>query len=139
MKDPTTISLRVVVRQIQPTLAAMESAIFPTFELQPQRFWNDRDSASSGSSSLASGSFAVSRILAERLGITVIATSKLKLTPLLIANAISRKSCPASSSTKRIGRNTATVVRVLARTAPQTSTAPSCAARRRLFPIWRWR
>jgi hypothetical protein len=65
------------------------------------------------------------KILADSVGITVIETNRLKTTALLMAMAMSRNSCPASSCTKTMGRNTATVVSVLARTAPQTSTAPS--------------
>ena len=43
----------------------------------------------------------------------------------LIVMAISRNICPASSSMKTIGINTANVVNVEANTAPHTSDAPS--------------
>ena len=64
-------------------------------------------------------------ILEDNVGMTVMETMRLNVTALLMAIAISRNSWPASSWTKTIGRNTATVVSVLARTAPQTSTVPS--------------
>ena len=79
------------------------------------------------------------RILLDRLGMTETATIRLSTTEQETAMAMSRKSWPASSSTKTIGRKMATVVRVLARSAPQTSEAPSRAARTRLFPICWWR
>ncbi len=65
------------------------------------------------------------RILEESDGMTVMATMRLNPTPTAIAKAMSRKSCPACSSIKRMGMNTAMVVSVLAKTAPHTSTVPS--------------
>ena len=47
-----------------------------------------------------------------------------EILPLMVI-AISLNICPASSSIKTIGTNTAKVVRVEARTAPQTSAVPS--------------
>jgi N-carbamoyl-L-amino-acid hydrolase len=58
-------------------------------------------------------------------GITVTETMRLSDTAATMASAMSRKSCPASSSIRRIGRNTTTVVSVAATTAPKTSRAPS--------------
>ena len=55
------------------------------------------------------------------------------------AMAMSLKSWPASSSTKITGRKTATVVRVEARIAPQTSMVPSWAEAKGDLPILRWR
>ncbi len=57
--------------------------------------------------------------------------SRLKVT----VRAWSRKSCPAMPSTKTMGRNTATVVRVEATTAPPTSAVPLMAAAYRDCPI----
>ena len=57
-------------------------------------------------------------------GTTSTETISDRTTAALIANAMSPKSWPASSFTKSTGRNTATVVSVLASTAPQTSPAP---------------
>ena len=54
-------------------------------------------------------------------------------------SAWSRKSCPATPSTKTMGRNTATVVRVEAITGPATSTVPATAASRASSPPWRRR
>ena len=65
------------------------------------------------------------RIWLARLGMTLTATMRLSTTEQETAIAISRNSCPASSSTKTIGRKIATVVSVLANMAPQTSRAPS--------------
>ncbi len=76
---------------------------------------------------------------AARQGITVMETARLSRTAKLMAMAMSLKSCPASSSTKITGRKTATVVSVLASTAPQTSRAPFNAACRRLCPSCRCR
>ncbi len=50
-------------------------------------------------------------------------------------SAWSWKSCPATPSTKTMGRNTATVVRVEAITGPATSTVPAIAASRQ-FSRW---
>jgi hypothetical protein len=49
-------------------------------------------------------------------------------TAAAIARAMSPKSCPTSPGTKSTGRNTATLVSVLARIAPQTSCVPLTAA-----------
>ena len=57
----------------------------------------------------------------------------------VIAMAMSRKSWPASSWINMTGKKTATVVAVDARTAPQTSLAPSYAAVYEFLPIFRWR
>ena len=74
----------------------------------------------------ASASFRETRsIRADSVGITVVATASDKPTAQQMATGMSVKSCPASSSTKTTGRKTAIVVRVLARTAPQTSRVPS--------------
>ena len=61
----------------------------------------------------------------ENMGITDTETKRLKVTAEVTAMAISLKSCPASSCIKTTGRNTAMVVKVDARIAPQTSRAPS--------------
>ena len=65
------------------------------------------------------------KILEDKEGMTVMDTDRLKTTALEMAMAMSLNSWPASSCTNTMGRNTATVVRVLASTAPQTSTVPS--------------
>ncbi len=65
------------------------------------------------------------RMRAERLGITVMETTRDRATAQVMAIAMSPKSCPTSSWMKTTGTNTAMVVRVLARTAPHTSVAPS--------------
>ena len=59
---------------------------------------------------------------------TEIETKRLIRMAKVIAIAISRNSCPASSCIKITGRKTATVVAVDARMAPQTSVVPSYAA-----------
>ena len=64
----------------------------------------------------------------------MIATTSESPTAALIAIAMSRKSCPASSLTNTMGRNTASVVRVDATSAPHTSTVASRAACLRGFP-----
>ena len=79
------------------------------------------------------------RILLARLGMTDTATIRLSTTEQETGMAISRKSWPASSSINTIGRKIATVVSVLASSAPHTSEAPSKAAWARDFPCWRWR
>ena len=53
--------------------------------------------------------------------------------------AMSRKSWPASCSTKMIGTKTARVVRVEASIDPHTSFVPSIAASNGPFPSARWR
>jgi len=63
------------------------------------------------------------------MGMTDTDTNSDRLTAQVTAMAMSLKSCPASSWMKTTGRNTATVVRVEASTAPQTSLVPSYAAR----------
>ncbi len=55
-------------------------------------------------------------------------------TAALIANAMSRNNCPASSWMNTTGRNTAIVVNVEAATAPHTSFVPRKAATRALSP-----
>ena len=62
--------------------------------------------------------------MAARLGTTVMATNRLRLTAQHTVMAMSASSWPSSSWTKVTGRNTATVVSVLASAAPQTSRAP---------------
>ncbi len=65
------------------------------------------------------------RIFDAAVGITVIETIRLNMTETVIAIAISLNNCPACSFTNTMGRNTAAVVKVLARTAPHTSVVPS--------------
>ena len=77
------------------------------------------------------------RMRAESVGMTVTDTSNDNVTAATIASEMSAKSCPASSSTSRIGMNTATVVKVDASTAPKTSRPPSTAARIGALPISR--
>ena len=61
------------------------------------------------------------------------------MTAKLMASAMSRKSCPEMSSTNTIGKKTATVVRVEATTAPQTSLVPLIAAVKESSPVLkRW-
>ncbi len=60
-------------------------------------------------------------------------------TAAAMANAMSRKSCPAESWINRMGVNTTIVVSVDASTAPPTSSVPSMQACRTLFFISRWR
>ena len=67
----------------------------------------------------------VERYFEAAEGMTVIDTTRLRITETLMAMAMSRKSCPVCSSTNMTGMNTAAVVRVLASTAPQTSVVPS--------------
>ncbi len=67
----------------------------------------------------------VRRSRALSIGITVIETMSERAIAMEIAMAMSRKIWPAASSTRTIGMNTASVVRVDARIAPQTSTVPS--------------
>ena len=57
-------------------------------------------------------------------GMTAIETTSDSMTAATIASAISRKSCPASSWIVSTGMNTAAVVSVEARIAPQTSLPP---------------
>ena len=52
-------------------------------------------------------------------------TIRLKKMEDVMAMAISRNNCPASSWIKMTGKKTATVVAVEARTAPHTSFVPS--------------
>ena len=74
-------------------------------------------------------------VRADMVGITVIATIRLRPTAQLMATAISANNCPISSSIRITGANTAMVVRVLASTAPQTSLTPSQAALKVDFPV----
>ncbi len=59
------------------------------------------------------------------LGMALTDTTRLSMMAKVMAMAMSLKSWPASSSMKMTGKNTATVVTVEAKTAPQTSRAPS--------------
>ncbi len=68
------------------------------------------------------------------VGTTVIDTIIESATDTDNAMAMSRKSWPTSSSIRRIGTNTTTVVIVEASTAPQTSVVASIAARMGVFP-----
>ncbi len=113
----TTATRRRVEAVIQCTRAVIHSLIRRPRPTPPQRSRKPRVSPA-----LAT---VEPRILADRLGITVIATIRLSPTAQLIARAMSRNSCPASSRTKSTGRKTAIVVSVEASTAPQTSRAPS--------------
>ncbi len=65
----------------------------------------------------------MSRVL--KVGITVTETKSDRAMLELMVMAMSSNICPASSSMKTMGRNTARVVKVAARMAPQTSLAPS--------------
>jgi hypothetical protein len=76
------------------------------------------------------------RMRAVAVGISVTETSSDRPTEQLMARAMSRKSCPASSSTNSTGRKTASVVAVEATTAPHTSRVPSTAAWNRRAPAW---
>ena len=76
---------------------------------------------------------------ALRAGIKVIDTNNDRMTAIEIATAISRNSCPASSSIVRIGINTITVVNAETNTAPQTCLVPSRAAFRMDWPCSRRR
>ncbi len=80
--------------------------------------------------------FSLGRTRALIVGMSVTETMSERPTEQLIASAMSRKSWPASSSTNRTGRKTASVVNVEARTAPQTSCAPLMAAWYRRSPRW---
>ena len=80
---------------------------------------------------------ATEKSLKENMGITVIETRRLNETAPTTAMAISRKSWPASSWIKTTGKNTATVVRLEAMIAPQTSRVPSYAASKGVLLIWR--
>ena len=75
-----------------------------------------------------------SRKFAEATGTTTTATSIDAMMEAEMAMPMSEKSCPASSSMKRTGRKTRTVVIVPERTAAQTLRTPSRAASNRLFP-----
>ena len=55
---------------------------------------------------------------------TVMETTSDSMTAVEMATAISRNSCPTSSSMIRMGMKTMTVVRAETKTAPQTSAAP---------------
>ena len=93
----------------------------------------------SGLASAASSSparFRFGRMRAVAVGMTVTETSSERPTAQEIASAMSPKSCPTSSSRKRIGTNTARVVRVDAITAPHTSCVPFTAATKRRSPFW---
>ncbi len=57
----------------------------------------------------------------------------------VMAMAMSRNNCPASSWIKTTGKKTAIVVAVEARTAPHTSFVPSYAASKALLPVLRCR
>ena len=70
---------------------------------------------------------------------SVTETSSDSITDTEIATAISRKSWPASSSIRRTGINTMTVVNAETRTAGHTCIAPSNAASRLVAPSWRSR
>jgi len=59
-------------------------------------------------------------------------------TAAAMARAMSPKSCPTSPCTKSTGRNTATLVSVLARIAPHTSCVPFTAASRGGSPAVQW-
>lgn len=59
------------------------------------------------------------------MGMTNTDTNSDRKIAQVTAMAMSLNSCPASCSMNTTGRNTATVVRVEANTAPQTSLAPS--------------
>ncbi len=61
----------------------------------------------------------------ENMGMTVTETSRLRMTAQVTAMAMSLNSWPASSFMNTTGRNTATVVSVEARMAPQTSRVAS--------------
>ncbi len=65
-------------------------------------------------------------------GSTVTETTRESSTETEMATAMSRNSCPTSSSMTRIGMKTITVVRAETKTAPQTWRAPSYAACRRV-------
>jgi hypothetical protein len=69
-------------------------------------------------------------------GMTVIETISESMTAATIASAMSRKSCPASSWIVSTGMNTAAVVSVEARMAPQTSFPPLYAAAMGGSPAW---
>jgi hypothetical protein len=84
----------------------------------------------------ASASPPALRMRAVAGGITVTDTRSERPTEQLIASAMSRKSCPACSCTKRMGRKTARVVSVEATTAPHTSCVPLTAATTRSSPSW---
>ena len=60
----------------------------------------------------------------DRAGMTVTATISDSSTDTEMATAMSRKSCPTSSSITRTGMNTITVVNADTSTAPQTCWAP---------------
>ena len=55
---------------------------------------------------------------------TVIDTTSESITETDMATAMSRNSCPTSSSMTRMGMNTMTVVKAETSTAPQTCLAP---------------
>ena len=75
---------------------------------------------------------------AAATGTTRPETASDRPTAAAIARAMSPKSWPASPSTKSTGRNTATLVSVLARIAPQTSVVPRTAAVRGSSPRLQW-
>jgi hypothetical protein len=62
------------------------------------------------------------------------ATISEKTSAKVTVSAWSRNSCPAIPDIKTIGKNTAIVVRVAAKTAPATSDVPFCADSRILSP-----
>ena len=73
------------------------------------------------------------------MGIRVIATRSETQRLMVTVRAWSLNICPATPSTKTIGRKTATVVRVEAITAGPISAVPSMEASRRDAPCWRLR
>ena len=72
-------------------------------------------------------------------GTTVSDTSRLATSAKVTVRAKGRKNSEAMPCTKPRGRNTATVVSVLAVTADDTSRCHSSAAVMTSSPSWRWR
>ncbi len=75
----------------------------------------------------------------DSIGTTATDTTRLIITAVVTAIAMSRNIMPTSICRNTTGKNTATVVSVDASTAPHTSRVPSYAARNAFFPMCRCR